>query len=400
MWHNRNVWIILLGEFVVGLGLWAGIIGNLAFMQEVVPSDFHKSLIIACGILAGLVVGPLAGRIIDQSKKKTVVQQASIGRIISVLFMFMALYTNSVIWMILFLITLQIAAAFYMPALQSIIPMIVKDKDLITLNAWQMNARTISRIIGTAAAGFMLSFFELKWLYIISLIVYMMMFVITSFLQLDETSNESKINKEKGSFKEVLPMVKEHPIVLMTLVLMLIPTLFLGSFNLVIMKISEIHQSTTISGLLYTVEGIGFMLGAASLKLITERVKIGTLLFSLAFIIGSMELMLLLSDIQFFALMTFGIFGFSVGCFFPTTMVIFQKQVPKDFHGRFFSFRNMIDSVIFQVVLLSTGMMLDLIGLSGMGLVFGVISLSLTISFLLYSKKKNVVMHAHLVSKN
>ncbi|WP_375199292.1 MFS transporter [Bacillus sp. RS11] len=395
MWHNRNVWIILLGEFVVGLGLWAGIIGNLAFMQEVVPSDFHKSLIIACGILAGLVVGPLAGRIIDQSKKKTVVQQASIGRIISVLFMFMALYTNSVIWMILFLITLQIAAAFYMPALQSIIPMIVKDKDLITLNAWQMNARTISRIIGTAAAGFMLSFFELKWLYIISLIVYMMMFVITSFLQLEETANESKTNKEKGSFKEVLPMVKEHPVVLMTLVLMLIPTLFLGSFNLVIMKISEIHQSTTISGLLYTVEGIGFMLGAAGLKLITERVKIGTLLFSLAFIIGSMELMLLLSDIKFFALMTFGIFGFSVGCFFPTTMVIFQKQVPKDFHGRFFSFRNMIDSVIFQVVLLSTGMMLDLIGLSGMGLVFGVISLSLTISFLLYSKKKNVVMHVH-----
>lgn len=392
MWRNRNVWIILLGEFVVGLGLWAGIIGNLAFMQEVVPSDFHKSLIISCGILAGLVVGPLAGRIIDRSRKKTVVQQASVARIISVLFMFIALYTNSVIWMILFLITLQIAAAFYMPALQSIIPMIVKDKDLMALNAWQMNARTISRIIGTAAAGFMLSFFELKWLYIISFIVYIIMFIITSFLQLDEAENPSLMNKEKGNFKEVLPMVKEHPIVLMTLVLMLIPTLFLGSFNLVIMKISEIHQSTTISGLLYTVEGIGFMLGAAGLKMIAERVKIGTLLFTLAFIIGSMELMLLLADKKFFALLTFAVFGFSVGCFFPTTMVIFQKQVPKDFHGRFFSFRNMIDSVIFQVVLLSTGMMLDLIGLSGMGLVFGIISLSLTISFLLYSRKKNVVM--------
>ena len=76
-------------------------------------------------------------------------------------------------------------------------------------------------------------------------------------------------------------------------------------------------------------------------------------------------------------------------------MVIFQKQVPKQFHGRFFSFRNMIDSVVFQIVLLSTGMMLDLIGLSGMGLVFGIISLSLTTTFLFYAKKKNVVMHAH-----
>ncbi|WP_409369726.1 MFS transporter [Lysinibacillus sp. 38-6] len=394
MWKNRNVWIILLGEFVVGLGLWAGIIGNLAFMQEVVPSDFYKSLIISIGILAGLVVAPLAGRLIDQSKKKTVIQFASVGRIISVFFMFIALYTNSVIWMILFLITLQIAAAFYMPALQSIIPMVVKDQDLITLNAWQMNARTISRIVGTAAAGLMLSYFELKWLYIISLIVYIIMYFITSALTLDETVSVAVQDKEKARFKEVLPMLKEHPVVLMTLVLMLIPTLFLGSFNLVIMKISEMHQSTTISGLLYTVEGIGFMLGAAGLKYIAERVQIGTLLFSLAFIIGLMELMLLLADNTFFALLTFGLFGFSVGCFFPTTMVIFQKQVPKEYYGRFFSFRNMIDSVVFQVVLLSTGMMLDFIGLNGMGLVFGIISLSLTVSFLLFSKKKNVMMHA------
>lgn len=79
MWRNRNVWIILLGEFVVGLGLWAGIIGNLAFMQEVVPSDFHKSLIISCGILAGLVVGPMAGRIIDQSKKKQLYKWQVLG---------------------------------------------------------------------------------------------------------------------------------------------------------------------------------------------------------------------------------------------------------------------------------------------------------------------------------
>ncbi|WP_432702868.1 MFS transporter [Lysinibacillus sphaericus] len=395
MWGKRNVWIILLGEFVVGLGLWAGIIGNLAFMQKVVPSDFHKSLIISIGILAGLVVAPLAGRLIDQSKKKTVIQFASIGRILSVFFMFIALYTNSVIWMILFLITLQIAAAFYMPALQSIIPLVVKDKDLMTLNAWQMNARTISRIVGTAAAGLMLSYFELKWLYIVSLIVYIIMYVMTNSLKLDETVNVSVNDKEKGRFKDVYPMLKEHPVVLMTLVLMLIPTLFLGSFNLVIMKITEMHASTTISGLLYTVEGIGFMLGAAGLKYIAERVKIGTLLFGLAFIIGIMELMLLLADSTFFALLTFGLFGFSVGCFFPTTMVIFQKQVPKEYHGRFFSFRNMIDSVVFQIVLLSTGMMLDVIGLSGMGIVFGIISLSLTVTFFLFSKKRKVILHAH-----
>lgn len=70
MWKNRNVWIILIGELIAGLGLWASIIGNLEFMQEKVPSDFVKSLILSSGLLAGVLVGPLAGRVIDQSRKK------------------------------------------------------------------------------------------------------------------------------------------------------------------------------------------------------------------------------------------------------------------------------------------------------------------------------------------
>ncbi|MGA9468384.1 MAG: MFS transporter, partial [Exiguobacterium marinum] len=63
MWKNRNVWIILTGEFVAGLGLWLGIIGNLEFMQDRVPSDFVKAVILAIGLLAGVAIGPLAGRL-------------------------------------------------------------------------------------------------------------------------------------------------------------------------------------------------------------------------------------------------------------------------------------------------------------------------------------------------
>ena len=61
MWRNRNVWIILIGELIAGIGLWMGIIGNLEFMQEKVPSDFQKALILSTGLLAGVLIGPLPG---------------------------------------------------------------------------------------------------------------------------------------------------------------------------------------------------------------------------------------------------------------------------------------------------------------------------------------------------
>jgi len=91
MWRNKNVWILLTGELIAGFGLWLGIIGNLEFMQEKVPSDFVKSLILATGLLAGLALGPLAGQIIDKYNKKSVMLFSGLARAASVIFMLIAL---------------------------------------------------------------------------------------------------------------------------------------------------------------------------------------------------------------------------------------------------------------------------------------------------------------------
>lgn len=389
MWRNRNVWIVLIGEFIVGLGLWAGIIGNLAFMTEFVPSDFHKSIILAIGMLAGVIVAPLAGRIIDASNKKKVLIGSSIARVITVFIMFAAIAFDSVLLMIVFLVFLQIAATFFMPALQSIIPKIVDKKDLLTLNGWHMNARTLSRIIGAAAAGLFVAYADLIWLYVISLIMYIAMVFVLFTLQVEEDDTKTVAkNKAGGSFKEVLPILKQYPVVLVTLVLIVVPILFLGSFNLMIMKISQMHDSTSISGLLYTVEGIGFMLGAIAVKYIGMQLRTGTMMFGLALSIGVLQSLLYFSTIEMMNIAIFGLFGFAVGCFFPTTMTIFQKEVPGEFHGRFFAFRNMIDQTLFQIVLLSTGALLDWFGLPITGLVFGLFSLGLTTIFMLYLKMK------------
>ncbi|OCS86770.1 macrolide transporter [Caryophanon tenue] len=386
MWHNRNVWIILIGELIVGLGLWAGIIGNLGFMQQLIPSDFHKSVLLAIGMLAGFLVGPIAGKMVDRYAKKSVLIWSSVGRIISVFFMFVAIYFESIVWMMLFLIVLQIAAAFFMPAMQAIVPIVVKDDELMTMNGWHMNVRTISRIIGTAAAGLLIVTVDLIWLYIISLIMYVLMLGCMFMLKIDEEQQQAKA-KHSGSFKEVLPIFKEQPIVLMAFCLAVIPTLFLGSFNLVIINIVELQQNQSISGILYTVEGIGFMLGAFFVRKLTTYMTPTQLLFTVALVISVLDLSLGFSHISWMPIVTFAVFGFAVGCFFPSMMTIFQRQVPKSHHGRFFAFRNMFDTVLFQIVLLSTGALLDLIGLQQMGIVFGVISLTLTCFFFLYVKK-------------
>ncbi|OXS61447.1 MFS transporter [Bacillus sp. V-88] len=392
MWKNKNVWILLIGEFIAGLGLWLGIIGNLEFMQEKVPSDFLKSVLLASGLLAGLAVGPLAGKITDQANKKTVMLVSGFTRALSVVFMLIAIYTGSVLWMVVFLVSIQISAAFYFPALQAAIPMVVKEKELLQMNGVHMNVATLSRILGTALAGILLVIISLSMLYVLSLVAYLALFVMTWFLTIGE--NEEPHVKAQGSkpkaagFKEVFPVIKGLPIVLMTLVMTLIPLLFIGGFNLMVINISELQDSSAIKGWIYTAEGIAFMTGAFAVKKIGENVSPYKILFAFSFVIGIAQMLLYFATSPVMSVIAFTVFGFSVGCFFPTAATIFQTRIPKEFHGRFFSFRNMLDRLIFQVVLLLTGLLLDLVGLQIMTVLFGCLSLVMTGLF--YSKYRQL----------
>ncbi|AQX56197.1 MFS transporter [Priestia flexa] len=389
MWKNRNVWILLLGELIAGLGLWMGIIGNLEFMQAKIPSDFMKSIILAIGIVIGVALGPLAGKLTDQLHKKKVMLAAGLLRTISVLFMLLALATDSIGWMIVFLILIQISAAFYFPALQATLPLVVDEKELLQLNGVYMNVSTLSRILGTALGGALLMIMPLHTLYLFSFAAYLALFLLTMLLKVDDDS-VSKVGehvKEKRDFSTLFPILKQEPIVSITLIMLLIPLLFIGGFNLIVINISELQDSAAIKGWIYTAEGIAFMLGAFTVKQLTKYISQVQILFVFSLFVGVSQLMLYMATNSLITIIAFTIFGFAIGCFFPVAATIFQTTVPKDFHGRFFSFRNMLERIVFQVVLLTTGFLLDSIGFQLMTVAFGMVSVGLTILFYIWYRQ-------------
>lgn len=391
MWNNRNVWILLSGEWIAGLGLWVSIIGNLEFMQDKVPSDFLKSLIIASGLIAGIAFGPLAGKLTDLLNKKTVMLASGFTRTISVIFMFIAIETDSVWWMIIFLMVTHIVTAFYFPALQASLPLVVKEEELLQLNGLHMNVSTLSRIIGTAIAGTLLVTVSLSTIYIVSFFAYLGLFVFTAFLNIDEAKAKQSLHRKNDAnsgFKDVFPVMKELPVVCMTLFMTFIPILFIGGFNLIVMNISELQENPAIKGWIYTVEGIAFLLGAFLVKKIREKQSVYRILFGSSILIGCSQLTLYFAYHPMITILSFAIFGFSVGSFFPTAATVFQTKVPKAFHGRFFSFRNMADRSLFQIALLMTGLLLDGVGLQQMTLLFGILSLSLTASLFIKYRRQ------------
>ncbi len=78
---------------------------------------------------------------------------------------------------------------------------------------------------------------------------YLILFGLTWLLQFEEKKTHMTVTEnQKQGFKDVFPVILKLPIVMMTLVLTLVPLLFLGGFNLVIINISELQESSAIKG--------------------------------------------------------------------------------------------------------------------------------------------------------
>lgn len=84
----------------------------------------------------------------------------------------------------------------------------------------------------------------------------------------------------------------------MTFILSFIPLLFLGSFNLLVIKISEFQDSAMIKGMIYTVEGISFMVGSFAIKYIGEKWRIERILFVCLIVIGSGKCCCILQEVR------------------------------------------------------------------------------------------------------
>ncbi|WP_257352014.1 MFS transporter [Pseudalkalibacillus decolorationis] len=378
MWGNRNFLLLMVGLAVSSTGLWVGIIGNLEFLQQNVESSFLQALIILSGFLVGIFLAPMAGRVIDRNNKRNILIYAGIARCAAILFMYLAIASNSVWWMLIYTFVIGISGTFANPAMQTLLPIIVKKEHLLVANGIHVNIFTGARIVGTALGGVMLVGMSLFSLYTVTLISYVLLLISTFFIKVEEETKKDDNSGKKENFmstlRELLPVIKERPMVVYGIFLLIPAFLFLSGFNLMVIEISELQHDSGIKGILYTAEGLCVFIGTyLSKRFFNENPKLQYMLV-ITLVIATAHTSLFLAEQPLMAILSFGLFGLAAGTLFPVITTIFQTEVPSEYHGRFFSIKGMVDNIIFQVLMLLTGLFLDTIGFEKMVIGFGVTS--------------------------
>nr|WP_126426091.1 MFS transporter [Brevibacillus marinus] len=388
LFRNRCFLLLMGGEIIAGTGMWVAIIGNLQFMQHLIASDFLKSLVLTVGLAASVLLAPNAGVIIDRYDKRNILVLSSLFRCFAPLSMFPALAFDSLAWMIVSLLVLQSANAYYLPTIQAAIPSVVSADELLKANTIYLNIATLSRIGGTALGGIMVATLSLWSLYLLALLAFLLLVVLSLLNRIPSTERAAAALPEQARFREVFSLIRADGSVLVGLFTSGVITIFLGGFNLLVLAFSELQQDPGLLGWIYTVEGTSILLGGLVARRWTDRRRLLTtstsLLFAFALAYGGMSF----AEQRVLVLASFALFGFTVAFFFPLVTTIFQTRLPEDAHGRFFSLKGMLDRVGFQLALLITGACLDLFGLAWYMLCLSLLTGLSGLLTLLYIRRK------------
>lgn len=395
IWYNRNFVIIMTGETLSNSALWLGVLANLQFLQDVVPSDFLKSLILVIGPIIGILVSPKAGVVIDRTFKKKVIMWSSLIQLLSACVQVGAMFLQSVPLMISGLLVLNVANSFYLPTLSSVIPLVVRKEDLVRANAVFTNVITLTRITATAVAGLLLTVLPLYGMYLASVILFAIMFGLRYMLQFEESITDTiKKNGKRISFLEVFSLMRTIPALAVIIASGTLFYLFLGGFNLLILKFSEVQYNPALKGILYTVEGIGILIGGYIAK---RYLTGGELLRRNVVLLIGVAIGVFIMHYAYspwLVIIGFAVFGITAGAWLPTNAAIPQLIVPENIRGRYFAFQGMWNRSTFQIALVVTGALLDLLGLPTELLVLsGIIFIGFVFLFLVI-QGRSITVHA------
>jgi DHA3 family macrolide efflux protein-like MFS transporter len=342
---------------------------------------------------------------IDQLDKRKLLIYTCILKIFAVVFMLIAVELNSIWWMTLYIILIGISNVFFRPMIQALIPILIKEDHLVQANGVIMNVITTARIVGTALAGVLLVSFSLISLYVFELVAYLFLMIFMFYLKVDSSSStaendpkEKVIEKDADKntskrFNEVFSIIRKKPMVFDMLALMGIPYFFLSGFNLMVIEISKMHADPLIKGLIYPIEGVCSLIGALMIKNFVKKGNYAPVLLILSLLIALSQLSLFFANIKWVVFVSFAIFGLGIGSFIPLLASFFQKEIPRSTHGRFFSFKMTMETTMFLLLMMVTGLFLDAIGFYKTVLVMGSASFSVFIIMTLRYFKSSSEYH-------
>jgi MFS family permease len=336
----RNYRLYFTGGAISLCGTWMQTIGQDWLVLKLTGSGTQLGIVSAFQFLPVLFLAPFGGIIADRFDKRRILYfTQSIAGILALTLGTLVATNHIHIWMIYLLaLGLGVINSLDNPTRQTFVSEMVGEEHLanaISLNSTEVN---LARVVGPVIAGTIIAVFGLSLCFLFNGLSYIAVVIALAMMRKEELRPSKRIAKTKGQLRDGFRYVKNSPILLYSLVMMVIIGTFTYEFSVSLPLLAQFtfHGNAGTYSALVAAVGIGSVVGG--LFAATRRKATPKMIVLFAFLFGitlSAVAFMPNTTSAFLALLLVGAASISFSSMANTTL---QLETVPEMRGRVMSF--------------------------------------------------------------
>jgi len=367
-------------------------------------SSAKMGAVLAASLIPSLVIGFFSGAFIDRYNRKNIIIGTDLLRgLILALFAVLFYFELINFYMILAMqMLLSVNAAFFDPAIPSVIPQIVDEKDLAAANSKHQFVNGFSTIAGAFIGGIFISMFGYLWVFVVNAISFLLSAFFECFIKIPPLQKDTTEKRgETGilsDLKQGYQYILSDKALLILLFMVMVIHFFVGSIEIFMPVIANAisDDGARNLGFFQTAFGVGTIIMAVILSIKNISGKEKFTLFGSVFLIGVLYI-----AASFFAgneavitglyLIMIFLFGCCIICAGVSFKTLLQKKVDNSFAGRVFAVVGSVGNASIPAAMMAYGFLLEIYDFQDLLMISGLVLIPLSIiSFILYKEAKHV----------
>ncbi|MCK6628155.1 MAG: MFS transporter [Anaerolineae bacterium] len=331
----RWVW---LANLVSKLGDWLGFIALNLYVFDLTGSATALAGLLAVESIPALLIGPLAGVVIDRFSRRKVMILANLGAALT----FALLPLASALWQIYGLALLsRVAFSFFDPAERSLVPDLVGKEKVLAANSALSVVNHLTLIVGPAIAGFLVAASSAAVAFWADAASFVVAVLLISRIggELPRTRPEGEV---KPGWFDDLKFGLGYAFGSRALRVLLVTTFVAAFAGAALITIEVVYVKEVLDGgdvgygLLYSIAGFGAILGSTNATRLSQRFTVPGLYVATVLLTGLMFFPYANVQILWFVIIVAGLhtIPWVLGYILVDTML--QQWVADEVRGRIF----------------------------------------------------------------
>jgi predicted MFS family arabinose efflux permease len=366
---NKNLGLLLSGQLVSQVGDKFHMLAVAFLVLKTTGSPAKMGLVLFCSIFPSMLLGFVAGALVDRYNRKWIIvgADAARGLVVAALFFLYSVDALSFNLLLTAQVLISVCSAFFDPAIPAIIPLIVKKEQLARANSQAQFVSGISTIFGPVLGGLTVAWAGYAPVFAINACSYLVSAVFESFIRIPGTIGAGSCSSHlAGDILQGWRYVCRAKHLIVILITVGVIHLFVGSIEVVIPVLAADldGEGAGNMGFIQTFFGLGTVLAAFFLSIRNIANREARFLFGSVFAIGLLLLAVsgvFLAGVRAVApfLVLFLVIGGAVIFAGTSFRSLLQKSVDEDMLGRVFGFVSSVGNISIPLAALTFGFLME-----------------------------------------